>query len=966
VIVCRVLGTLEVTIDDEPVDLGGSRPRRLFAALVAGGGHVVPDDQLVDAVWSAAPPPKAAAALQVYVSRLRGALGSDHSGLLTRGSTGYRLQLPADAIDTTWFSRAVEEGRRLLAADRAAEAMRELADALTLWRGEPYADLPATDGVAAARGRLAELRQIAAEELATARLSTGDSAGAVADLEELVRAEPLRERRWALLVLGLYRCGRQADALATLRRVRTLLADELGVDPGPELRELERRVLAQDPELELVTPPRAGGKPGRTVRRPRTSFFGREAELALLHDRLAGHRLVTLTGPAGVGKTRTAVEYAAAQPAGAGPWLARLAVVRQPAELADTVADAIGLETPSDPTAAVVRSIADQPALLVLDNCEHLVDAAAELVIALLDGCPRLRILATSREPLGVDGEITIPVRPLPVTAADGTDGAAVTLFLERVRAVRPDWTPPPDELVHARRISAALDGLPLAIELAAARARVLGLGEITELLTDRFPELGSVPRGSLTPHATLQAAIAWSVDLLSETDRALLLRLWPFDGGFTLAAADAVRPAGESTESTDLETSTLESLSALVTRSVVVADTTYTPTRYLLLESIRAYCRSIDPQPESSRAAHGRWVRELTARSFDMRIDARRYFRMLRDELPNIRSGLAYDLEHDAVNALRSGSWLSFLYFPIANRAEARRMVRAMLRALPDAPTPERARTMLLLGSLTYSGGDFAEARRLLGAAHKIVAELADPDPDVLYFLAFASTELGDLDAAIAAADRAIAIGERTDAAEAIAMARTVRTAASVLKAHVAGDETALADTAHRLAAESPAGWITAWTAEVLAEAYLRHPGTSAERAADALVALHRSVVIFVDRSDLNYAVRAVYVGALALARNGYPAEASRLRRAAHHQADRLGIVTITCFEPDTAWVDSAVDDAVADVLAPADRAAAEADGAELTWPDMIALLATASRREVAAERAHSLQPLVGGSDFE
>lgn len=958
VIVCRVLGPLEVTIDDKPVDLGGQLPRRLFAALVAGAGQAVSDDQLVEAIWADRPPPKVAVALQVYVSRLRGVLGPDHKGLLTRGAAGYRLLLSPEAIDTTWFTRTVDEGRQLLAADRGGEAVRELSDALGLWRGEPYADLAASGAVDAARGRLAELRHTAAEELAAARLSTGDAAGAVAELEELVRAEPLRERRWALLTLGLYRCGRQADALAAVRRVRALLADELGVDPGADLQDIERRVLAQDPELDHAAPttvsttaPAGNVERGRTVRRPLTSFLGREAELALLHQQLAGHRLVTLIGPAGVGKTRTAVEYAVAHPAGDGPWLARLATVRQPEELPGAILDAVGLvATQSDPVAAVLRSIADQSALLVLDNCEHLTDAAADLAIALLDGCLGLRILSTSREPLGVDGEITIPLRPLPLTEPDGTDGPAVALLLERVRAVRPGWAPPPDEMAHARRISAALDGLPLAIELAAARARVLGLGEITELLADKFPELGSVPRGSLTPHATLEAAIAWSVDMLPEVDRALLLRLWPFDGGFTLEAADAVRPGGAPGTETSTETSTvastLESLSALVTRSVVVADTTYTPTRYLLLESIRAYCRSIDPHPASSLTAYARWVRALTAQSFDMNIDVGRYFRMLRDELPNIRSGMAYDLEYDPVNALRSGGWLSFLYFPIANRAEALRMVHAMLRAAPDTPTPERARAMLLLGALTYFGGDFAEARRVLGATREIVAELVEPDVDVLYLLAFASIELGDIDAAIVAAGRAIVVAEKHNAIEALTMARTVYTAANhVLKAYLAGDETALEDTANRLASEPQTGWITAWTEEVLAEAYLRQPGTSAKRAADAVAALHRSATTFVDRSDLKYAVRTVYVGALALARNGHPADAIRLRSAAHHHADRLGIVAIPCLDPDTTWVDSAVDDAVAGVLPPSDHAGAEADGAELTWPGMIELLAKAVR---------------------
>lgn len=947
-IACRVLGPIEVLVDDVLLALGGARPRRLLTALVAGDGRAVPDARLVDAVWGDEPPPKAPVALQVYVSRLRGALGPIHKGQLTRTSAGYRLQLAPDEVDATRFARAVNEGRRLLAAHRADDAVRELSDALALWRGEPYADLAATDAVEAARGRLTELRRIAAEELAAARLATGDAGNAVAELEELVRTAPLRERRWALLILGLYRCGRQGDALATARRVRALLADELGIDPGPELQTIEQRVLAQDPTLEIpepatATPPLPTNR-RRAVHRPLTSFLGREAELKTVAERLAEQRLVTLAGPAGVGKTRIAVEYTVTHQDADSSWLARLADVRQPTELPNVVADAIGLvAAQGDPTAAVIRSIADRPALLVLDNCEHVVVAAAELVVALLDGCPQLRILTTSREPLGIDGEITVPVRPLPLVGADGADGAAVALVLERVRMVRPDWTPSADDLDHARWISAALDGLPLAIELAAARARALGLGEISERLGDRFSVLGSVPRGALTPHATLEAAIAWSIEPLSDTPRALLLQLWPFEGGFTLDAAEAIRPAEEN------DTATLEALSTLVIRSIVVADTTCAPTRYLLLESIRAYCQSIDPDQDTTRQAHATWIRGLAAQCLDAprNGDRGQFRRTLRRELPNIRAGLAHDREHNPLAALRSvGQFISFFVMS-ANTAEALALVRATMATAPDTPSMDRARATISLILLYHLSGDFAAARRQVTSAREACDALGDgPNPDedaeLYYFLALASVQVGAADTAIAAAERSIAISTAHGATWCTNLAGAARAAAHLLEAHGANDDAAVVEAADAVCATSR-GLITAWAETLRAEAYLRHPGssatTAAHRAAEARAALHRAATMYLLEYDNKMAIRTIYLGALALARDNRPVDAVRLLAAVHRHAERLAILTHTFLEPESTWVD----DELADALDPSERAAAEADGAQLTWPDMIALLAPA-----------------------
>src|SRR5882724_1679914 len=333
-LVCRVLGPTEVEVDGALVELGGPLPRRLFTGLIAGGGRPVADGRLVDVLWGSDAPADASAALRVYVSRLRQALGERHRDLLGRAGSGYVLRLAPDGTDAARFIQAVERGRLLLAEGNAVSAVRVLGDALGLWRGEAFADMPDAELTEGLRARLAEFRGLAVEERAAARLALGDATQAVVELSAAAAGDPYRERLWALLALGLYRSGRQAEALAALRRVRAVLTEELGVDPGTDLQELERRVLAQDPQLLLPgSPGRAdhtgpagrvevGGTPARAaqpetpagvrrkpVRRPFSSFHGRGNELAGLTTALAADRLVTLVGPAGVGKTRVAIEY---------------------------------------------------------------------------------------------------------------------------------------------------------------------------------------------------------------------------------------------------------------------------------------------------------------------------------------------------------------------------------------------------------------------------------------------------------------------------------------------------------------------------------------------------------------------------------------------------------------------------------------------------------------------------------
>lgn len=847
-LVCGVLGPTEVSSDGIKADVGGPVPRRLLTALVAAEGAVVTDDRLADAVWGASAPQRPASALQVYVSRLRRVIKQ-----VDRSGQGYRLQV---ATDASQFAEAVRESARL----QPSEALRVLTATLELWRGEPYADLADSPLVMAARERLKELHEHATEELLAARLAVGDTQRAVAELEESVIATPYRERRWELLVLGLYRAGRQGDAFAALRRVRELLADNLGADPGPQLQELEQRILAQDPRLLRKQARPTGG--------PLSAFLGRDTELGWLDQLRADQRLVTVVGPAGVGKTRLTVEHLARRP-GQDWWLVRLADVSRVEVLAQAVADAVGLaQVAGDPQAALTTALAHSAGLLVLDNCEHLVDGVATLAAELLERCPGLSVLATSREPLGVDGEKTVPLDPLP-------DDAAVELLIDRITAIRPGWTPTPEEHRHARHVCVALDGLPLALELAAARARVLGLGEIAERLDDRFAVLGEVPRGSLTAHATLQAAIAWSVDLLPDADRALLTRLWPFEGGFSLAAAEAVGLTG---------TSVLESLSALVSRSMIIADTTMTPARYRLLETIRAFCRAADPDQKSTQDAHAQWIRELAAARGAEMLGERSGWatRMLSREWPNLRAGLAHDLTWHPVAALRTVGKLDWFWHRSGHINESRQLLRAALGAAPDASEMDRAAALASLVILTYFAGDLDEARHLSHIANETIIDEAMIGR-MRFYTAMGGLITGDSETARAAAVESIAAGQRLGQPWLVVGGQMILGTALALLGDVAEGEASLLDAAE-LAERCGMPWAVGWANFALAQSYL-------VRGAPAGAALRLALDRFNQDEDINYVLAVLHGGACMLMVEGNSRDAGRLRAAVRQHAAQLGL---------------------------------------------------------------------------
>lgn len=592
----EVLGRPGVRIAGERIELKGRQPA-LLGALAIAAPRPVTADALLEAVWGEDLPGDPANALQQRISTLRRTLDPDRVGeVLVTVAGGYALRVGDDHLDAHRFARQVAEGRELL-ADGDVEAARDrLAAALALWRG------PALDGVAdegwalAEARRLEELRLVAIEDRIEADLGLGAGAELIAELTDLVGAEPLRERLCGQLMRALYRAGRQADALARYEGMRELLAEELGVDPGPELQRIHLQVLEQADDLEVAVLSRPR-RPRRStnVPAPTRTVIGREQAIDRVDRLLRAGRLVTLTGPGGAGKTTVALEVARRlDPPPDGTWFVELAALQGEAGLLDGVAGAVGVDAGAGAAGftlpGVVEALADRELLVVLDNAEHLVEQLAPIVEALLHGVPGLRVLATSREPLGVDGEAVWSLPTLGVPEAGERDpevvlaAPAVQLLVERIRSQDPTFHLDVEVAPAAATIVRQLDGIPLAVELAAARARVLSLPELAAALDDRFAVLAGGRRTAPSRQRTLRGAIDWSWELADEASRtawaALSVPVTGADHGMAAGLLDAAGIAAPA----------LEALSALVDRSIITVDTDRSGTRYRMLGSLRAY----------------------------------------------------------------------------------------------------------------------------------------------------------------------------------------------------------------------------------------------------------------------------------------------------------------------------------------------------------------------------------------
>ncbi|PIM70395.1 AfsR family transcriptional regulator [Streptomyces sp. JV178] len=724
-----ILGPARAENDEgTPVPLGGPRLRALLTALALRADRPVPVSTLVDDIWSTTPPEDAPAALQALVARLRRALGRQ---TITSEPGAYRLATAPATVDLFAFEHLLKDAKAALArGDDPATAATALREALSLWRGPALADLP--DRTAAARPEA--LRAEATRTRIEADLRLGRAPDLVPELRELTGSHPYDEPLHALLIRALHEAGRTAEALAAYEAVRRALRDTLGTDPGWELRALHALLLDPDAGRPSTngshpgpapSPGPAGGHPGAgrpTTPRPTTpqppppylptsdssaphprtgnlrprltSFVGRERELDAIRSDLRGTRLVTLTGPGGSGKTRLAEEAATAHPRA---WLAELAPLDRPEAVPGAVVSALGLRETAlithelaaaqdDPVALLVEHCAQRDLLLILDNCEHVIEAAADLAETLLTHCPGLTILATSREPLGVPGETVRPVEPL-------LPAPAHHLFADRAASARPDA----DTVLRADpeavdEICHRLDGLPLAIELAAARLRLLTPRQIADRLDDRFRLLTSGSRTALPRQQTLRAVVDWSWDLLDEAERTMLREVSVFAGGWDLGAAEEVCASGAA--AADL-------LGALVDKSLVVA-TPYEHDsrvmRYRMLETIHEYATERAAETPALRTAaelrHTTWVRGLLAEAEPRLRSAEQlpWIHRLETDLDNIRAALHRALttadEATATHLALSMGWFWWLR---NFRQEGAQWVDRILRL--GATLDERAR---------------------------------------------------------------------------------------------------------------------------------------------------------------------------------------------------------------------------------------------------------------------------------
>ena len=802
-----LLGAFEAWDDaGQPVQIPGTRLRTLLARLALDQGHLVTRQSLVDAIWGERPPPGAGNALHSLVSRLRRALPPGDAVTVESLPAGYRLSAAGEATDVAKFERLAAEGRACREAGDAGAAADRFAGALALWRGAPLADLADAPFAFPVIARLTELRlRTAADhaELALAAVRAGDHAigraggQLVADLQELALAHPLDERLAGLYLRALTADGRPAEALAAFEDLRRGLAETLGTDPSPALRDLHTAILRGLPAptgstAALPTPTTETTAPASRAARtttpasptraastttpasatpaasttcptnlpaPVTSFVGRERDLTLVRALLADARLVTLVGPGGVGKTRLAAELAAGWQAPDGAWLAELAGITDPAEVPAAVCAALGLRPAAE---ELTSQLAGRQLLIVLDNCEHLLDACAQLAHDLLGGCTGVRILATSREPLTTPGERVYPVAPLPVPPpavglGEAMDSPALRLFADRAAAAVFGFRLTTENLPAVAEICRRLDGLPLAIELACARLRTLPATELAARLDDRFRLLTGGSRAALPRHQTLIAVVGWSWELLTDAERTLARRLAVFAGGATPEAAEAVC-ADESLQP-----------GAVVGLLAALADKSFAefrhapdaPPRYRMLDTIRAYAAAaLDEAGESGRfrRAHaGYFLARAEAADPELRGSGQlAHLAWLRGEPDNLRAALRYAVgSADAETAVRLVAALGWYWTMSGNHAEAAGWLRETL-ALPGADDTGRVPRTALAAAFGHDAmhhfaiQDFERGQRSAARAAELAGDA--PHPAVSLVLALlrqqeqSAAQFGDL----------------------------------------------------------------------------------------------------------------------------------------------------------------------------------------------------------------------------
>jgi predicted ATPase/DNA-binding SARP family transcriptional activator len=904
----RVLGPLDVAVDGFPRPVSAPKQRALLGVLVAAAGQPVAARRLVEELWPDEPPATATVALQVHVSGLRKVVGAR----LVTTPGGYRLDLPPDAVDARRFEALAT------AARHAAEPPRVFADrlagALTLWRGPAFDGVPAGPAVRAARVRLEELRLRALEEWAKAALAAGDHATVVADLSGLVAANPTRERLTGLLMLALYRCDRRPEARDAYAGLRRALR-RLGVDPGEEVAALAAAMDRRDPTL---TPPAAA------LPAPVSRFIGRRRELEHLAHLLGRHRLLTLLGPGGCGKTRLALELcrdmAAAHPDGVH--VVELAGLTAPDAVAARVAAVIGVrEQPAEPVDATLSAyLRHSRALVVLDNCEHLGPAVAAVTGRLLRECSGLRVLATTREPLGVDGETVWSVSGLAVPAggepADvALRGDAVRLLADRAAAARPGFRLRTTDADLAVTLCRRLDGLPLAIELAAARLRALSLPDLVARLDRRLDLPARRSAAAVGRHRTMRAAIDWSYELLSPAEQKLFGRLSVFAGSFPLDAVEEV--TGEPDRVIDL-------LAGLVDQSVLVALPDDGGSRYRMLETIQQYAAERLGSAPGVRTAHAAWYRRLVEQAPPMGgADHEHWLHRFGIELDNLRAALDWALgdgdDPETGLAIAAGVW--WYWWVTGQMAEGRMWLDRAL-ATGRGPTALRGAALRAAASLARSGGDFATARRHGEDCLEVYRTLDDPagTAAALNGLAITCQALGDFETSLrhgyASLDRASAAGNtRGTAVSRNTVAGTLRCMGRLDEA-----ETLFTEALDGFrAAGDRRGSAAALTNLAIVARRRGDPAGSRRLALDSLAG-YRELALAEGQLDMLEALACLDVAA------GRPAPALRLLLVADRERRRLGAPVFT---PDEVADRAAALSAARAALTPAQAGAVAAEAA-------------------------------------
>ena len=762
VITVEVLDNVELHRDGERISVRAGKTTEVLVRLALEAGRMVRTETLIEDLWHDEAVSTARNTLQTKVSRLRRALGD--AALVTGTAAGYTLQVDPSVVDALEVLRLAEQASALRSAGDPSGALETGAAALAMFHGQILSSAGEGEWVVPYRARLEEVRLGLIEGQLAARLDLGASGEVIGELEALVSVHPMREGLWGLLMVALYRDGRQADALATYQRVRNKLADELGLDPGLQLQQLEHQILVHDTSLGVAystvrglgpeTP--AGNLPSMSV-----DLVGRETDVAAVSERLGSGRLVEIVGPGGVGKTAVAIATGrglsksdAVGPGGV--WLARLETAATADDVIDTLVAALNVVG----EAALFERLRSRPALVILDNCEHVVDAAAALATRLLDAAPELRILCTSQVALDVDGEVVFELAPLALSDA-------VALFMARAgeqhtkRASREA-----DEAVHA--LCRSLDGLPLAIELAAARTKTLSIEEITRRLDDRFNVLSDPTSRRPERRRALKSTIRWSYDLLFPDDQRGLWALATFAGGAPLPAVESVL------EALDVPAvAAIDVVGRLAGRSLVIVDDEgeSMTVRYRLLDSIRAFAIEAMTDAglsESALAAHAKWYADAAGSSTEgVRSSGQaEHLDFARAERANIDAALAWGATHDPLLAMSLVTGFGWAWVVLGESRGAQRILSALDAVGDAAPVRDRANALLLTAWIEASTGRLELARDHIAAATEIADTISDVDLQARcsYYLAYVVSHHGEFGHAIVLTNRSAALYEGLD----------------------------------------------------------------------------------------------------------------------------------------------------------------------------------------------------------